>query len=108
VFDLLLARGIEGIRDIEGEFAFVFYDAPLGVCWFGRDWAGRRSLVLRKAGEGGVVVASVGDGEGDWEEVETGGVWRVDVVSGEMVWRTSGEDAEKVREEYVWQAGPAD
>jgi len=102
VFDLLLTRGIEGIRDIEGEFAFVFYDAPLGVCWFGRDWAGRRSMVLRKAGEGCVAVASVGDGEGDWEEVETGGVWRVDVGSGEMIWRTSGESAEKVRREYVW------
>ncbi|KAI5852026.1 asparagine synthase-domain-containing protein [Tricharina praecox] len=97
VFELLLARGIDGLRELEGEFAFVFYDAPLGVCWFGRDWAGRRSLVMRRE-EDTLMVASVGDDKGGWEEIETGGVWRSDVVSGEMIWHTLGKDAEMLYE----------
>jgi len=109
MFNLLLTRGVDGVRDVEGEFAFVFYDAALGICWFGRDWAGRRSLVLRRENGDGLMVASVGDGMGGWDEVETGGVWMFDVVSGEMIWRTIGEDAEIVRGVmYVCSAGLTD
>ena len=110
VFDTLLSapegRVDEVLGHVEGEFAFVFYDAPTGVCWYGRDWAGRRSLVARTRRDGALLeVASTGDDSGAgaggseaWEEVEAGGgVQRVDVTSGHQVWVTGTRKAgEKV------------
>ncbi|KAF8538739.1 asparagine synthase-domain-containing protein [Trichophaea hybrida] len=104
IFKVLLSAPEGRVKDvlstIEGEFAFVFYDAPTRMCWFGRDWAGRRSLVKRRRGSA-FEVASVGDGVGEepWEEVEAGGVWRVDVGSGEEAWitkRTNGDEIHSV------------
>lgn len=93
VFEVLLAApggNVQDVlRDVEGEFSFVFYDARAGVCWFGRDWAGRRSLVMRTSSDG-LEVASVGDGIGGspWNEVEAGGVWKIDVEKDVSTWVT--------------------
>ena len=101
VFKVLLAAPAGNVQDvlghIDGEFAFVFYDAVAGVCWYGRDWAGRRSLVTRM-GAGTLEVASVGDGVAGcaWAEVEAGGVWCVDVDAGTSVWIAERSDGRKV------------
>jgi asparagine synthetase B (glutamine-hydrolysing) len=101
VFKVLLSAPggkVEGVLGaVEGEFAFVFYDAPTGMCWYGRDWAGRRSLVRRRRGSA-LEVASVGDEvrKESWEEVEAGGVWRVDVGSGKEAWITKCVNGDEV------------
>lgn len=98
VFAQLLAAdgAVENILGkIEGEFAFVFYDAVRAKVWYGREWAGRRSLVRRMGADGGMQVASVGDEEGEWEEVDAGGVWCLDVESGEEVWIDTIRDGER-------------
>ena len=100
VFEVLLkapdGRIDEVLGAVDGEFAFVFYDAPRGVCWFGRDWVGRRSMVV-KGGGGEIRVASVGDGEVGWSEVDAGGVWRVEIESGDQRWVVKRADGSDVR-----------
>jgi asparagine synthetase B (glutamine-hydrolysing) len=99
VFEVLLNAPEGKVQDvigtIEGEFAFVFWDGR-GTVWFGRDWAGRRSLVVRRDEEG-MEIASVGDGEEGWEEVHAGGVGRVNAESGEETWVTQRSTGEEVR-----------
>lgn len=77
---------------IEGEYAFVFYDAVRDTVWYGRDWLGRRSL-LRKIDDGALVISSVGvEEETGWEEVEAGGLWRVNVKGGNSKFLTTIQD----------------
>lgn len=78
------------LQRLQGEFAIVFYDAIRGAVWYGRDWAGRRSLLKKTDSDGGIAIASVGgDGDG-WVEVDAGGWWRLDVSTGAEEWVGSG------------------
>jgi len=81
----------EVVGSVDGEFAFVFFDGARGRVWYGRDWCGRRSLVLRRV-EGRLEIASVGDGKGGWVEVEAGGLGWVDVDTGEEGWVQTRDD----------------
>ncbi|KAG5941296.1 hypothetical protein E4U59_001811 [Claviceps monticola] len=63
------------LRDIEGPFAFIYYDEAARRLFYGRDRLGRRSLLV-KAGDP-FLLASVADdcAAGGWTEVEADGVY---------------------------------
>lgn len=75
---------IEVVEQIEGPFAFVFYDRPRHKLWFGRDWLGRRSLLTSKRdlNNGHLTLCSVSNGtsDHDWTEVEADGIYCIDLA----------------------------
>ncbi|KAG6036643.1 hypothetical protein E4U41_005583 [Claviceps citrina] len=70
-------RVLRVLRDIEGPFAFLYYDRAAGRLFYGRDRLGRRSLLVRRGNP--FLLASVADDEDDaaggWAEVEADGVY---------------------------------
>ncbi|AEO66606.1 uncharacterized protein THITE_2150398 [Thermothielavioides terrestris NRRL 8126] len=72
---------LDVLRGVEGPFAFVYYDAPAGRVYFGRDRLGRRSLLLAPVGDGpGLALCSVAGEKGqEWREVEADGIYRVEL-----------------------------
>lgn len=75
-----LASVLEGIT---GPYAVVLVDWEQACVYFARDLFGQRSLMMWK-GERGVVISSVSDGIGDWTEVETGKLHRLDLHTYEL------------------------
>ncbi|KAF3932024.1 hypothetical protein ABW20_dc0104058 [Dactylellina cionopaga] len=71
------------LQRIEGPFSFIFYDGPRKRLWFGRDWLGRRSLLLRKPTEdaSGIAICSIADAQGisQWDEVEADGFYSINL-----------------------------
>ncbi|KAF3940394.1 hypothetical protein ABW19_dt0203129 [Dactylella cylindrospora] len=69
------------LQKIEGPFALVFYDITRRRLWFGRDWLGRRSLLLKRSPLA-ITISSIADSEvaGGWEEVEADGFYYIDLV----------------------------
>ncbi|VBB84624.1 Putative Asparagine synthetase [Podospora comata] len=93
------ARSVEEVmgvwRGVEGPFAFVFYCEALQRVFWGRDRLGRRSLMVKRLEGGGVVLGSIADGEGKWEEVEADGVYSLglgDGVARRHDWVEEGEN----------------
>lgn len=85
------------IRGIEGPFAMVFWDAQAATLFFARDRLGRRSLVARDAGGGGLELCSVAGADGGrdgWREVEADGIYAARVGA-------AGRGVEVVRYEWV-------
>lgn len=65
---------IDALRNIEGPFAFIYFDKPARRLYYGRDRLGRRSLLV-KAGEP-FLLASIADSPtSGWSEVEADGVY---------------------------------
>lgn len=66
---------------VAGPYAFVFLDRVQGHLYFGRDFLGRRSLCWTQDSNGGLALSSVTDGDisNCWQEVETGGIYFVDI-----------------------------
>ncbi|KAF3904280.1 hypothetical protein AA313_de0207946 [Arthrobotrys entomopaga] len=86
IFDKLTScdgRVQDVLQRIEGPFAFVFYDGPRKRVWFGRDWLGRRSLLLRKPVgiESNISICSIADTQdiSQWSEVEADGFYLIDL-----------------------------
>ena len=52
------------LGEVQGEFAFVFWEAAGRRLWFGRDRLGRRSLLIKKKGRG---VGTNAGGQAGWE-----------------------------------------
>ncbi|KAI8906287.1 asparagine synthase-domain-containing protein [Gorgonomyces haynaldii] len=71
------------LSQINAEFAIVYYHPERGI-YFGRDFLGRRSLCVLK--NDGIIIASAAIASlGEWQEVETGGLYRLDPNSLESV-----------------------
>ena len=67
---------------VAGPYAFVFYDARGGKLYLGRDFLGRRSLMIRTADDGdGLLIGSVSDGDAanHWTELDALGVYCIDL-----------------------------
>lgn len=84
--DTSVQRLTEAVSEVSGPFAFVFYDALHGRVFFSRDCLGRRSLLrgvdvdVDGEGEGTrVTICSLSDGA-SFEEVDTQGVYVIDLV----------------------------
>ncbi|KAL2200758.1 asparagine synthase-domain-containing protein [Corynascus similis CBS 632.67] len=83
---------LDVLRDIEGPFAFVFYDAVAGTVFFGRDRLGRQSLLLAPTSDGGLELCSIaGAADQGWQEVEADGVYVL----------TLGKEARPERHDWV-------
>ena len=67
-------RVLDSIREIEGPFAFIYFDQPAGRLYYGRDRLGRRSLLVNP-GEP-FLLASISDcSDPGWTEVEADGIY---------------------------------
>jgi asparagine synthetase B (glutamine-hydrolysing) len=73
---------LEALRSIEGPFAFVFFDKPNEIVFYGRDRLGRRSLLLGKDEDASLTLASIAARrDNGWVEVEADGIYSVDLHS---------------------------
>ena len=83
--DQCLQNIIRAIGSITGPYAFVFYDAQSRRVFYGRDTLGRRSLVIKRYGAGGLSISSVPDATkvDGWEDVEADGVYMLDLERNE-------------------------
>ena len=75
-----LASVLEGVA---GPYAVVLVDWRDACVYFARDLFGQRSLMMWR-GDRGVVLCSGSDGKGEWEEVETGRVFRLSLQTYEL------------------------
>jgi asparagine synthetase B (glutamine-hydrolysing) len=69
------------MASIKGPYAFVFYDAPHKLVYYGRDCLGRRSLLRKTTLDDTLILSSVCDnasGE-SWAEVEADGIYNDDL-----------------------------
>lgn len=57
LLNLFAHGGVDSLRDLSGEYAFVFYDRRDGDVWFGRDLHGVKPLFFRKT-DGELTLAS--------------------------------------------------
>lgn len=77
------AQILDVLRNIEGPFAFVYYDYAAGRVYYGRDRLGRRSLLIKSSGNPDSIelssIASVPTT--GWEEVGSDGIWSMDLKS---------------------------
>lgn len=105
------------LRSIDGPFAFVFFDKPSRMLYFGRDRLGRRSLVFRSDGNG-LVLSSVADSKDpQWIEVEADGIYSLSLavpvseladnklmapVFSKLAWLEGDDVAEVVSEQLQW------
>lgn len=71
------------LEDIAGPYAVVLVDWTDGCVYFGRDLFGQRSLMMWR-GERGIVICSGSDGKGEWTEVETGRLFRLNLQTYEL------------------------
>lgn len=87
--DMAMKAVIGSLSSIRGPYAFVFYDAPNKLMYYGRDCLGRRSLLRKSMPDNTLIISSVCDnanGE-SWTEVEADGIYAVDLTclsSGEL------------------------
>lgn len=67
---------LDGLRSIEGPFAFIFADKRNEILYFGRDRLGRRSLLVEQAAA--FHLSSISDGTSTgWTEVEADGCYTI-------------------------------
>jgi asparagine synthetase B (glutamine-hydrolysing) len=68
---------LEVIRSISGPFAFVFFDKANELLYFGRDYLGRRSLLINVEDVTATVQFSSVSGlaEDKWKEIEADGIY---------------------------------
>jgi asparagine synthetase B (glutamine-hydrolysing) len=70
---------------IEGEWAFAYYNVALNCVYFGRDFLGKRSLLIHlpENSADSLLISSVSSADtqilGYWKEVETRGIFKVDL-----------------------------
>lgn len=64
---------LKALASIRGPFAFVYFCLITGTIYFGRDYLGRRSLLLKRQADS-LVISSVGDGNSGWTEVSANSI----------------------------------
>lgn len=82
------------LEQVQGPFAFVYYHHSSRSLFYGRDKLGRRSLVAQLFGSSSkavVLISSVAvprppgeEAKGGPQEIETGGIFRIDVACGQV------------------------
>lgn len=68
------------LRQIDGPFAFVFYDAYSKSIFFARDRLGRRSLLFNLSEDGNSIsFSSIADPATDWKEVQADAIYSINL-----------------------------
>ncbi|KAI0899417.1 asparagine synthase-domain-containing protein [Annulohypoxylon nitens] len=74
------SRILNSLRNLDGPFAFLFYDARIQRLYFGRDRLGRRSLLINQAEDGSSIsFSSVADVPAGWVEVNADGIYSLNL-----------------------------
>ncbi|KAI1194585.1 asparagine synthase-domain-containing protein [Nemania serpens] len=75
------AHVVDVLRNIEGPFAFVYYDSAARRVYYGRDRLGRRSLLIKRPNEvDSITLSSIASvPTAGWEEVSSEGIWSIDL-----------------------------
>lgn len=75
----------KALSRVAGPHAFVFFDHLRGRLFFGRDFLGRRSLLMKVSSNGDFILSSVSDGDvaSAWTEIECDGVHYIDLGAGD-------------------------
>ena len=125
VFDLLLKASqatledhqhlvVKSLQEIAGPFAFVFYDAPNALVYYGRDRLGRRSLLVHRDKEDSLTLCSVATELFDQQDTEvsttavhfialTGG----HITTGELPWPNSAPSINKTSPSHLLESAPS-
>ncbi|KAJ1568622.1 Asparagine synthetase domain-containing protein 1 [Cladochytrium tenue] len=108
--DPTVSRILSVLTALRGEWAFLFYHAPSGRVFFGRDFLGRRSLLWHRPtsfdlthGDDFFALSSVADLDKDvgWEEVPTTGIFSLSLQEfGSM--SAPGKQSEDFLTLYPW------
>ncbi|KAL3962196.1 hypothetical protein ACCO45_003719 [Purpureocillium lilacinum] len=69
---------LDALRDIQGPFAFIFFDKPARRIYYGRDRLGRRSLLIEKGDAFSLSSVAESSKQG-WAEVEADGCYTLDL-----------------------------
>jgi asparagine synthetase B (glutamine-hydrolysing) len=79
--DISIRAVVDVMSSIRGPHAFVFYDVPHKLVYYGRDCLGRRSLLRKSTPDDTLVLSSVFDNSDGsaWAEVEADGIYVVDL-----------------------------
>ncbi|ETS86367.1 hypothetical protein PFICI_00195 [Pestalotiopsis fici W106-1] len=77
---------IDVLRQIQGPFACLYYDAPGKCLYYGRDRLGRRSLLVNHSeAVGGIAFSSVSDSQvADWKEVTADGIYAISLNTSDV------------------------
>lgn len=94
--ELRRTHTLDVLRQIQGPFAFLYYDGPGKCLYYGRDRLGRRSLLVnRSEAVGGIALSSVADSlVADWKEVAADGIYSISLSTGDF--------QNLVAEKYNW------
>lgn len=111
------AQVVDVLRNIEGPFAFVYYDSAARCVYYGRDRLGRRSLLIKRPSEvDSIMLSSIASvPTAGWEEVSSEGIWSIDLKAhddissglslqahiGQHAWLPSGNE-EMVSDRVPW------
>jgi len=86
---------LDALRDIQGPFAFIFFDKPARRIYYGRDRLGRRSLLIEKGDAFSLSSVAESSKQG-WAEVEADGCYTLDL--------NASSDAEMTPHRHDWVA----
>ncbi|OTA91298.1 hypothetical protein M434DRAFT_389027 [Hypoxylon sp. CO27-5] len=95
------------LRNIDGPFAFLYYDAQIKRLYFSRDRLGRRSLLISQAEDGdSISFSSVADVSATgWKEVDADGIYSLDLNTRLATPHGLKLDARATRHDWVLSAG---
>ncbi|TKA80319.1 hypothetical protein B0A55_02205 [Friedmanniomyces simplex] len=76
----------KALARITGPYALVYHDSSNDILYLGRDFLGRRSLLIKTTVDGALLISSVagpvsGQEETPWSEVEADGLYYIDLAS---------------------------
>ncbi|KAJ1932972.1 hypothetical protein FBU59_006188, partial [Linderina macrospora] len=93
---------LDALREIEGPYAFVYFDQASQKLWFARDCLGRRSLVMH-ASKDAIIVSSVASGQlqEGWREVLAQTVYCIDLANAENVVGLEQLDIAEIKWSYA-------
>lgn len=71
------ARICKSFEAVTGPFAMAFFDSRYERVYFGRDFLGRRSMVIGKASNGDYIISSIPNADLDveWRELDADGIY---------------------------------
>ncbi|KAI1185378.1 asparagine synthase-domain-containing protein [Nemania serpens] len=96
------AHVVDVLRNIEGPFAFVYYDFATSRVYYGRDRLGRRSLLIKHSNEvESITLSSIASvPTAGWEEVSSDGIWSIDLKAHDDV--SSGLSLQAHIAQHAW------
>ncbi|KAI1386900.1 asparagine synthase-domain-containing protein [Hypoxylon trugodes] len=95
------------LRELDGPFAFLYYDFRIKRLYFGRDRLGRRSLLVNQSEDGNSIsLSSIADVPAtDWKEIEANGIYSLDLSTRVATSQGLKLDTRTTRHDWVPSSG---